>query len=92
MNSNSVHPELYKVSSLSPDDYQQIMMSSIGSVRPSRNSIVGFLTNPQDLFTVGNLQTIFDDDDDDDDDDFSVDDCYFLDPVAAGSSKKWALN
>jgi hypothetical protein len=50
------------------------MISNIGSVQPSRNSIVRFSNNPQDLFTFGNLQTIFDEDDEDDEDNVSVDD------------------
>jgi hypothetical protein len=61
--SSSVQSKLYNLYSISSDDYKQIMTSNIGAVRPSRNSIVTFLKNPQDLFAIGNPQTIFDDDD-----------------------------
>ena len=50
-------------SSLSPEDYKQFMMSSIGTYQPSRNSIVRFLDNPQDSLEIENLQSIFDEDD-----------------------------
>jgi hypothetical protein len=45
---------------LSSDDYNQIMMASIGSVLPSRNSIVGFMNNPDGLLAMGNTSGIFD--------------------------------
>jgi hypothetical protein len=62
MNTSQIQPDDdYKYSSLSTDDCKQIMMSSIGSIRPSRNSIVGFLNNPHALFESENLQDIFDD-------------------------------
>mmetsp|Transcript_3303 Transcript_3303/g.5397 ORF Transcript_3303/g.5397 Transcript_3303/m.5397 type:complete len:564 (+) Transcript_3303:299-1990(+) len=49
------------LSGMSNDDYQQIMMSNIGSVMPSRQSIASFMHNPQDMLCLGgSTNAIFD--------------------------------
>jgi hypothetical protein len=46
--------------SFSPDDYNQIMTSNIGSVLPSRDSVAGFMDDPRALLDIGNVNNFFD--------------------------------
>ena len=48
------------LNNLSKDDYNNIMMANIGSVLPSRNSIAGFMDDPDGMLAVGNTNGIFD--------------------------------